>query len=377
MLDVLVVGGGPAGLAAAAMSEEAGRTSLVVEKGARAGDVWRSHYDRLHLHTPREISYLPGYEMPDDLPRYPSRDQFGTYLDDYVKRFDLDIRFGAEVAEIKRHGSAWSARLADGSSLEAKTVVIAMGTNSDPNPAKLPGEENFTGTILHSSAYTDPSPFSGQRVLVVGFGNSGGEIALDLSEKGLEVALSVRSPVNILPRELFGRPIARFGILWKLFWPRWADRIAGPLIRSRIGRPRDYGFEEMDIGPITMLAERGRIPLIDIGTLPAIAAGKIAVRPGIASMDGDRVTFVDGRTDRFDSIVAATGFRPDLRHLLPDAHAALDENGKPRTSGAPSGCDELYFCGYRLAAGGMLTAIREDALALRDLLAERTSRTAA
>ena len=143
--------------------------------------------------------------------------------------------------------------------------------------------ETFGGPILHSSAYRNPAPFAGQRVLVVGYGNSGAEIALDLAEGGVDVALAVRSPINVIPRELFGLPILAWGLTGRLFPSRVADTINAPFLRFAIGSIEKLGLKRSAKGPLQSIEEDGRVPLIDIGTLDAIRDGRIKLRGDIAS----------------------------------------------------------------------------------------------
>jgi cation diffusion facilitator CzcD-associated flavoprotein CzcO len=204
--DAIVVGAGPAGLATAAALRARGLSATILEKSDTVGAVWRRHYDRLHLHTDRARSSLPGLAMPKAYGRYPSRAQVVEYLEAYAAKFALKPAFNAPVHAVRRHGQAWRVE-AGGNSQTAPIVVVATGLADYPHEPNWPGMETFGGPILHSSAYHNPAPFAGKRVLVVGYGNSGGEIALDLSEAGGDVALAVRSPVNVIPRELFGLPI--------------------------------------------------------------------------------------------------------------------------------------------------------------------------
>ncbi len=371
-MDAIIVGGGPAGLASAATLKHAGHEPVVLERGGRIASVWRGHYDRLHLHTSRKISHLPGQPMGAELPRFPSRDEFAAYLDRYAEANGLDIRTNSEVTAAKRTtDGGWQVTLENGETLDAPILVIAVGSASFPNQAALPGEDRYTGTMIHSGVYERPADFAGQTVLVVGFGNSGGEIALDLSEKGVAVTLSARSAVNFIPRELFGLPITSFGLVQRLFGPRIADRINAPLLRMKLGRPSDYGLKTPAMGPMEQIAREKKVPLLDIGTLDAIRKGRIRVVGGIETMEGRSVRFDDGQSGTYDAIIKATGFQPDLRTILTGADEALDELGRPKDGEPVSPLPGLYFAGYRLGPKGMLSAIREDAEAIGEHAAVR------
>jgi len=194
----------------------------------------------------------------------------------------------------------------------------------------------------------------------VGFGNSGGEIALDLSDADLPVDIAVRSPVNLLPKELFGRPIQSLGLLQKIFPHRVADRITAPVLRWALGDYTAYGLRRPPVGPVTQIREEGRVPLIDIGTLGAIKAGKISVRPGLERFDGNTVRFVDGTTGEYDGIVLATGYRVDLRPMLGEAPDLLDPQGRPLICGSRAARRGIYFCAYTASPMGQLGQIRME-----------------
>jgi cation diffusion facilitator CzcD-associated flavoprotein CzcO len=232
--DAIVVGAGPAGLAMAAALRQRGLEAVILEKSDAVGAVWRRHYDRLHLHTDRSRSGLPGLPIPKACGRYPSRAQVVEYLEAYAAKFALKPVFSAAVRTIRRNGRLWRAE-AGQHSQSAPIVVVATGLADYPCSPTWPGMESFAGPVLHSSAYRNPAPFAGKRVLVVGYGNSGAEIALDLSEAGLDVALAIRGPVNVIPRELFGRPILAWGLAGRLLPARMADTINAPLLRFAIG----------------------------------------------------------------------------------------------------------------------------------------------
>ena len=171
--ETIVVGAGPAGLACAATLRRAGGSVIVLEAADKVASSWRGHYDRLNLHTTKRQSGLPGLPMPNRYPKYPSRDQVIAYLEDYAEHHRIVPRFGARVLRIKRHGN-WCVET-DTGMLTAGNVIFATGIAGSPFRPDWPGMEGFAGRLLHSSEYVNPKPFSGCRVLVVGFGNSGGD----------------------------------------------------------------------------------------------------------------------------------------------------------------------------------------------------------
>ena len=248
--------------------------------------------------------------------------------------------------------------------MRADAVIFATGMNNVPNRVDLPGGAGFPNTQVHSADYTSSKCYAGKRVLVIGFGNSGGDIALDLAEAGIETTLSVRGPVNILPHDLFGIPITSLGGLRKVLPYKWADALTAPILRLKIGRPEDYGLDLAGKGPAAQVIEDGRIPLIDNGTLAAIKAGKITVRRGIDRIEGPEVNFRNGPVEAFDAIIHATGYRVDLRPLLADVPEALTTEGRPKISGAPNNTPGLYFCSYVASPDGQLRQSGMEASAI-------------
>jgi hypothetical protein len=366
--DAVIVGAGPAGLACAATLSQRGLKSVILEKADTIGSVWRRHYERLHLHTDRGHSGLPGLPMSRSYPRYPSRAQVVAYLESYAAQFDLHPVFHSKVERVRREGSRWRVDTATGSHV-ARVAVIATGWADFPHAPHWPGQDGYRGNIIHSSAYRNPAPYAGKRVLVVGFGNSGGEIALDLAEAGIDVTLAVRGPVKILPRDLLGLPILSWAILQKWMPPRLADLLNAPLLRLAVGSTRHLGLQMERKGPLTMIAEDGRIPLLDIGTLARIRDGSIKVRGGIACFNHDGVTFADDATGQFDAVILATGFRPDLRPLLPETPGVFDAHGLPLITGRATSEPGLFFCGQRVVATGQLREIGIEATRIARLAA--------
>jgi cation diffusion facilitator CzcD-associated flavoprotein CzcO len=358
--DAIIVGAGPAGLACAVTMRAAGLDVIVVEKADSVGAVWRRHYDRLHLHTDRKHSGLPGMDMPTTYPLYPTRGQLVAYLESYAARFDIRPVFNATASRIRRVGMQWRVELAQGS-ISAPVVVIATGIADAPYRPSWPGSELYQGTVVHSSEYRNPAPYAGKRVLVVGFGNSGGEIALDLANAGVDVTLAVRGPVQILPRDLLGFPILAWAILYQRLPARWVDLINAPILRLAIGRIEKLGLRRAAKGPRQMVEEDGRVPLIDVGTLDKIRDGSIRICGGIDRFTPDSVVLADGECKKFDAIILATGFRPDLRQLIADVEGVFDRHGMPLVTGQTTKAPGLYFCGQITSPTGQLREIGLEA----------------
>jgi cation diffusion facilitator CzcD-associated flavoprotein CzcO len=356
--EVLVVGAGPAGLAVSACLRRAGLPHQIVEREADVASRWRRHYERLHLHTVKQLSALPGQPWPDEVPRYPSRRQVVDYLARYAAEQAEAPRFGVEVTRIARHAHGFEVQTRIGT-LQPRFVVVATGYNGVPNRPDWPGLDGFAGLLLHSGDYRVARPFVGKRTLVVGCGNSGAEIALDLAEQGVDVAMVVRGPVHVVPRDLFGRPSQATSVLLSHLPLGLRDAIVGPILKLAVGDLSRHGIVRPAVGPNRMIAEQGRIPMLDIGTVAMIKTGRIRVRPGVERLDGERVRFADGREEPFDAIILATGYATGLGRIVEGFEAIADARGRPHRFGEETAIPGLYFVGFRNPSTG---ALREIAL---------------
>jgi cation diffusion facilitator CzcD-associated flavoprotein CzcO len=358
--DAIVVGAGPAGLTCAATMSQLGLKVAILEKSDVVAAVWRRHYDRLHLHTDRGHSGLPGMAMPRTYPRYPSRAQVVEYLENYAAHFDLRPIFNSAVRTVRRDGSTWRVDT-EQKSFVAPMVVVATGWADFPHRPTWPGSDVYKGSVIHSTEYNHPAALANKRVLVVGFGNSGGEIALDLAQANVDVTLAVRGPVQILPRELLGLPILTWAIAQARLPARVADFINAPAIRLAVGSVKHLGLKIASKGPRRMIEEDRRVPLLDVGTLARIRDGTIKVRGGIDRFTSDGVVFSNARAETFDCIILATGFSPDLRKLLPEAKGVLDRHGMPLATGRATLEPGLFFCGLIASPTGQLREIGIEA----------------
>jgi putative flavoprotein involved in K+ transport len=203
---VVIVGAGASSLSAAGALHQRGIKPVLLEEDRAPGGTWTRRYDRLRLHTVRGFSGLAYYSIPRRYPQYLSRDQFAEYLVEYSRHFDLRIETGCSVRKIRPEPESASWTLATNcGDWSARSVVIATGQYRIPMLPAWPGREMYGGGLVHSVHYRNPAPYSGKRVLVVGAGNSGAEIATDIAEGGAAtVALSIRTQPLIVPRDPFG-----------------------------------------------------------------------------------------------------------------------------------------------------------------------------
>jgi indole-3-pyruvate monooxygenase len=367
--ETLVIGASAAGLATAAELRKRGRPFEIEEAEDVVAGSWRRQYDRLHLHTPKRFSGLPGLPMPKDWPKYPTRDQVVTYLESYQRHFALQPRFGEAVRRMQRQDGAWETTT-DKGVWRSDNVVVATGRARVPIRPAWPGMEQFHGDVLHSSEFRNGDPWKGRPVLVVGFGNSACEQALDLVERGAEAHLAVRSPVNVLPRDVFGVvPVLSLGIVMRHLPSRVADVLAGPMISMTIGDVTKVGLRKLPYGPNTQIAHHNQVPLLDIGTMEQIKQGHIKVHGAIERFSPAGVVFTDGTELAVDAVVLATGYRAAVSDFLVGWEAVCDSSGTPARSGGPTALAGLYFCGMYVSPAGMLREIGIEATRVSKLIA--------
>lgn len=357
-IETIIVGAGPAGLAVAACLKRKGRHFLILEKSDRVGSSWHRHYERLHLHTDKKRSELPYYSYPENYPTYPSRRQIIQYLKGYAQHFDLHPQFNKEVISAEFTDSHWETRTSN-HRYSSKNLVVATGFNNQPNIPSWPGQKSFPGSILHSSEYSSGHCFRDQKVLVVGFGNSAGEIAIDLYENGAEVAFSIRSSVNVIPRDLLGIPILAIAIPLTKLPSRLADLLTAPILRIVFGDITKLGLRKSKNGPFTQIEKQQHIPLIDVGTIKLIREGSATVFPDIKKFEGAEIIFSDGKRRRFDSVILGTGYKPATEKFLKEA--SPDYSGENDRG--------LFFCGFRVTATGVLREISLEARQIAEQIA--------
>ncbi len=368
--DTLILGAGPAGLALGACLRRSDADFEILEAGPAVGWAWHNHYDRLHLHTARRHSALPFMPFPESWAQYVPRALFVEYLERYAAHFRLGPRFGEQATLVRRAADGlWevegrSATSGERTLRRAAAVVVATGYNHEPHIPHWPGEHAFGGTIVHAREYRNPTPFLGRRVLVVGLGNTGAEIALDLAEASVPVTLAVRGPVNIVPRDFHGRSTQDTAVRMRRLPTRIRDLVGRAIARSVLGDLRDIGLRTPPYGPITQIERYGKLPVIDVGTVARIRAGDIALAPNPTGFSADAVRFDDGSVRPFDAVILATGYRSGLPALL-EAEGVLDAAGYPAGDG---GCavPGLFFLGFARPKAGILREIALGAARVRD-----------
>jgi cation diffusion facilitator CzcD-associated flavoprotein CzcO len=364
-VDAHIIGAGPAGLATAAALRRRGLRAVVLERNDSVGSSWRGHYDRLHLHTPRELSGLPGLPIPKEMGRWVARDDVVRYLELYAAHHDLDVRLGREVSRVDRSpdGQSWTITLADGAILTAPYAVVAAGFNHTPRQPDILGLQGFSGEVVLAGHYRNGAAYAGRDVLVVGTGNTGTELAVDLVEHGAErVRLSVRTVPHILRRNRGPLAAQYTGIAVRRLPTGLVDRVAPLVERLQTPDLTAYGMPRPDTGLLSRVVNDSAIPVQDVGIIDAIRSGAVEPVAALAAVDGDDVVLADGSRLRPDVVVLATGYDQGLGPLIGHL-GVLDDAGRPVERGGRTarGAKGLWFTGYTNPISGMLREISIDA----------------
>ncbi|XP_051123978.1 probable indole-3-pyruvate monooxygenase YUCCA10 [Andrographis paniculata] len=368
---VVVVGGGPAGLAASVCLTMENVPNIVLERDDIYAPLWKKKsYDRLRLHLAKQFCELPYMAYPPETPRYVPKDKFIDYLDSYVSKFGINPVCNRRVVSAEYDGEAgrWIVVAENTAAGEEKTsavekyvaefLVVATGENSVGRIPAIPGLEMFAGETLHTADYRNGKRFQDKSVLVVGCGNSGMEIALDLSNWGAQTSIVIRSHVHVLRDEhvKVGMELLEKGVEVET-----VDEVVVMLGDAIYGDLSEYGITRPSEGPFRMKQSKGRSAVIDVGTVGKIKARQIKVFPAVEEIAGEDVHFADGRTGRFDAIVFATGYNSTVMKWLKDDGGLFGENGMPkmRSPNHWKGEKKIYCTGFASAG---LKGIAIDAL---------------
>tara|TARA_R110000868_G_scaffold53744_4_gene168553 strand:- start:35327 stop:36652 length:1326 start_codon:yes stop_codon:yes gene_type:complete len=330
---VAIIGGGPAGLSTARALKEAGIPFTLFEKHSDVGGIWdianpgSPMYRTAHFISSRTMSGHRGFPMPDSYPDYPSNAQILAYARSFAAHFGLyeDIRLNTPVLHARPDGEGWALAVSaeGGEQTERyRWLVCASGTNWHPNRPALKGEAEFAGTIRHSVDYHDNASLSGKRVLVVGGGNSGVDIACDAAVMAGETTISLRRGYHFIPKHIFGQPADVFGA-GSDWMPMWMEqRIFGVLLRLLTGDLERLGLARPD----HKIFESH--PILNSQLLHYLQHGDVIARPDIDHLDAAGAVFNDGSRADLDEIILATGYDWSLPYLDDDVFEWQDKRPK-------------------------------------------------
>lgn len=305
-----IIGAGPCGLIAAAALKSRGIPFQVVDAGRQPGGIWdidrdaTPMYDSAHFISSRQLSGLPGLPMPEGYPHYPRHDLILDYMKSFASHHDLErhITFGVKVTGVTRRDSGgWNVALDSGETRQCAALVVATGTTWQPRVPQIPGR--FTGEAYHSFHYRSPREFEGKRVLIVGGGNSGADIACDAARSAARAFISLRRGYYFIPKFIFGMPSDVFSHNGPSL-PRWLEERFFSFLLNRIlvGDLTKFGLQKPD-HPILRSH-----PILNTQILHHLGHGDIQARRDVKSLDGNVVHFVDGTREEIDLIVWATGY---------------------------------------------------------------------
>lgn len=354
---VAVIGAGAGGLSAARYLLERDHDVTVYELGSRVGGLWvydndnglSAAYRSLHINSEPRATHYSGYPFPKGTPLFPSHREVSAYLETFADHFRIRerIRFNSRVTSVEPldggPGQGWIVRLGDGTKKRFDAVVVATGHQGVP--AHPDFASDFTGQYLHSHDYREPEPFREKRVLVVGVGNSGLDIAADVAPLAARTAVSARSPVLIMPRMVFGVPSARvLGKINKPFLPWPVQRQIMRLIsRTFHGRMEQWGLRT---------PTKRTHPASNATFMAHVAYRKISCHPGVQQVTGTRVTFTDGSSVEVDTMVAATGYEVHLPFLADEVSPVIGRRIDVYKRVVHPSWPGLYFVGFFNVSGG-------------------------
>jgi hypothetical protein len=357
-------------VASALALKDAGLRALVLDQADSIGASWRGRYDRLRLNTCRWTSHLPDRPFPKGTPLFPTRDQLIEHLEAHAREPGIDLQLGTRVETLEPDGH-WVMNTSEGE-VRAQQVVVATGYEGVPFIPDWSGSASFDGLVIHASEYKNPTPFRDQRVLVVGPGCTGMEIAYDLAEGAAsKVWLSARTPPNILLKQGPGPlPGDLIGAALLPLPPRVGDALARFGRRMDVGDLSEYGLPVPEEGVFSRLRRLGVAPaIVDKETIEAIKEGRIEIVRGVESLDSGGAQLAEGARVEPDVIICATGYRRGLEPLVGHL-GVLDESGLPRARGERAAAGGLRFIGYVPRPGGLGYAAKEAKRAAKAIVRE-------
>ncbi|MCI5077879.1 NAD(P)-binding domain-containing protein [Oricola sp.] len=352
-----LIGAGPMGLAMAKTLQEQGVAFQGFELHGDVGGLWdidaprSTMYETAHLISSKTMTEFADFPMDDAVAEYPSHRELKRYFRRFADRFDLrrHFRFNCEVLRAEPLGSdgdGWRVTWRDGDGQIRDDVfagvLIANGTLSEPNMPEFAG--TFSGDLIHSSQYRSPQQFAGKRVLVIGAGNSGCDIAVDAIHHGVSCDLSMRRGYYFVPKYVFGKPADTMGGAIRL--PMWLKRrVDGMILKWFVGDPQKYGFPKPDY----RLYESH--PVVNSLILFHAGHGDIRIRADVERFDGHTVHFRDGTSGDYDMVLAATGYR--LHYPFIDAELLNWKGAAPHLflNCMHPGRDDLFLMGMVEASG--------------------------
>lgn len=372
--EVCVVGAGAAGIAMCRALALRDVSFDCYERAAGIGGMWRypadgpsCAYASLFPNTSKTVMQYPSFPMPDAYPDFPHHSLVARYFEDYVDHWGVRdrIHLATEVTSLSpAPGGGWDVQLADGSRRHYRAAMVASGArHGEPAYAELPG--TFAGSVTHAFEYHDAEPFAGQSVLVVGLGATAADVAPEISRVAVRTVLSVRTGHYVVPKLFHGRPVDEVSPLIRRLSPEARRPLLRLMLQIVNGSPSDYGLPQPPYAP-------GQGPLIaTTELLPAIAHGRVAIKPQALRADEHRVSFADGSAEAFDAIVHCTGYRIAFPFL--DERVVVGGDDAPplyHLAVSPEHAD-LYFVGLAHSMTALMPVAEAQSEWIGDLVTGR------
>ncbi|PLP59480.1 NAD(P)/FAD-dependent oxidoreductase [Mesorhizobium loti] len=362
--EVIVIGAGAAGLAAADALTRHGIKASVLEKEAHIAEPWRQRHERLALNTHRDMSYLPGVPYPKGVPAFPPKAAVIAYLERYTEERGIAVEFNTEVERVTREDDRWAVHTSKGIR-RARHIIIATGHDKVPWMPDWPGAAKYEGRLIHAAQFGSPKDYEGKSVLVAGAGNSGFD-ALNylIGAKTGMIYLAARAGPSILPKRIGKIAVQRFSRITDALPIPIGNFMVALVQRLLFGDLRKLGFAPVKKGAISRLKEDHVAISADDGAIAAIKAGRIKVVASVAGFEPQHVVLADGAKVKADVVIAATGYRTGLDTML-DGLDVVDSKGKPKVSGAePGGQPGLWFISMQPGIVGHFYAAGQEAKAI-------------
>lgn len=356
-LRVAVAGAGAGGLSAARHLLADGHDVTVFEMGSCVGGLWvygndngrSAAYASLHINSEPMVTHYRGYPFPEGTPLFPSHREITAYLEAFARETGVmeRIRFRSRITRIEpvdgRPGNGWRVHLDGGEPADFDAVVVATGHQAIPAHPEF--KDRFEGEYVHSASYREPEPFRDRRVLVVGLGNSGLDIAADLAPVAARTVVAARSPVLIMPRMVFGVPSAR--ILGRINRP-WVPWVVQRQVMRTLSWIFHGSMEQWGLRTPTTRTH----PASNATFMAQVAYRRITIRPGVQDVRGRTITFTDGTAEEVDVVIAATGYEIDLPFLGPEVSPVKERRIEVYERVLHPDWPQLYFVGFFNVSGG-------------------------
>lgn len=361
--DVIIIGAGPAGLSLATRLGERGVDALVLESGSSPGNSWQFRHPQLRLNTHRRNSALPGLPVPRSAGAFPGAAAYASYLRCYAANHGLKIARETTASRVEPNGHGWRVETQNGAYL-GRALVVATGYDRVPVIPGWPGRGEFEGRIVHAAEFGRARDYRDKHVLVVGAGNSGGDILNTLVLCGARsLAVSVRNGPTVVPKRVLGFPMQLLAPSLERM-PLWlADAMLAMSERLSCGNLRRLKLRDGRARAARRLAYERVAPAIDDGFVSALRRGHIRVHGEITGFQGSSILFSDGSSASADVVIAATGYRPGLEGLVGHL-GVLDPRGYPKAMGAEAALPGLWFALTPPPLGGTLRRIGANAMPL-------------